>query len=164
MESNRQSSSVIYHNYSKCENSNCCFIVNSTHWETSSIWTSINTCPSCSYCDSKRVYDDQIFYHLSYKFTFTKVNNTFIIENSIPPSLVADLVRPWSPNQCLRPRMWYVGASMPNEAHSSRKVFILLYSCTPGFLGFLRFSRQKCLLLVTNKSLCRVLIKEAILV
>ena len=75
MESNRQSSSVIYHNYSKCENSNCCFIVNSTHWETSSIWTSINICPSCSYCDSKRVYDDQICYHISYKFTFTIVDS-----------------------------------------------------------------------------------------
>ena len=41
---------------------------------------------------------------------------------------------------------------------TSRKVFILGYSCTQ------RFPRRKCLILVAYTSLCRVLIEEAILV
>ena len=33
---------------------------------------------------------------------------------------VAELVRPWCTNQCLCPRMWYVGGSKPEGAQVGR--------------------------------------------
>ena len=69
---------------------------------------------------------------------------------NFPGESMVELVRPWCTNQC--PRMWYVGGSRPDGAQVER--FSSWGTAVPK--GFL--------LLTTNKSLCRVLIKEAILV
>ena len=87
--------------------------------------------------------------------------NHYITPISVHPSIITESDLPWLPSWLDRGALINVdapGCGTSVVRVTSRKVFILGYSCTQRFPG------QKCLLLIASKSHCRVLFKEAILV